>query len=60
MVLVLAERAEHKITTQDIREALLRELPRASVKDAVHRVSQQLGAPRKSVYEIALQVKNDA
>jgi 16S rRNA (cytidine1402-2'-O)-methyltransferase len=57
MALVLAERVSYEITTQDIREHLLRELRGASMRDAVSTVSESLGASRKAVYEIALQIK---
>jgi 16S rRNA (cytidine1402-2'-O)-methyltransferase len=56
-IVVLVEAAvEQAASEQDLREALLNALDRMSMKDAVREVSETLRAPRRDVYQLALEM----
>lgn len=57
-VLVVGGAAPQSSSQDDIEAALLHALERSSVKDAVAEVSVALGLPRKTVYQIALTLKD--
>ena len=56
-VVLLVEAASEKVVTEDdLREALASALDRLSLKDAVREVSETLNAPRREVYQLALEI----
>lgn len=57
MVVVLAEAKEGDITTLDLEKALAEELATGSLRDAVASVADRFNVSRKSVYDIALKLR---
>ena len=56
IVLLVEAATEKSATEDDLREALSGALDRVSLKDAVSEVSETLNAPRREVYQLALEM----
>jgi 16S rRNA (cytidine1402-2'-O)-methyltransferase len=58
-VVVIAPPAEQAVDAEDVDALLRRALARVSVKDAVSEVASATGAPRRDVYQRALDLTKD-
>ena len=58
MVVLIGAPVKAQATEGDVRAALERALATMSVKDAAAFVSESLGVPRRTVYDMALEIRN--